>query len=457
MSHRSSQLRAASLAGLLLSFALCAVLAACQEAPTNTHIVLDVHVAKAIEDRVTSVVVHAEKRSGGTTDDVRNVKASFKAGDTPRFVLQPAANQAQLQVRVVALQNREEIASAVLRSRYSAGRGLFLDVELGCEGPYDLGEQLASEEPSKPIDSCKYPKTARAGAAGGAGSGGKPAMAQAGSSGEAPSGLTGEAGAAGSDANRGTGGAGTGAAGANEGGAGAAGAAGAAGGGNISAGAGGTAGGSTVSNTAGQGGAGTGGAGAGGAGAGGAAGGGGASGAPGTGCLTWQPVATISDAIETLSPPAFVAGTEHRDTPTENIPNFICRATPAGTATQLVGKASKWGCYLPGPGMTAYTVMDNLEILISSNTSPCLTWKTLSPTTAPTSPLIIGTGAGAARICRVSHAGVAEGRNTSGERVGQVRLESGQYVCRYEYYFYIENMTHVNEAGELTQVLDLAQ
>ncbi|HET6340214.1 MAG TPA: hypothetical protein VFG30_43690 [Polyangiales bacterium] len=444
MSRRSSQLQSGALAGLLLSFA---AFAACQEEPTHTHIVLDVHVAKAIEDRVTSVVVHAEKRSSATTDDVRDAKASFKAGDAPRFVLQPAANQAQLQVRIVALQNREEIASAVLRSRYSAGRGLFLAVELGCEDAYDLGEQSASEEPAKPIDSCKYKKTPRAGAAGGpaAGSGGKPAMPKAGSSGEAPSGVTGEAGAAGSDANRGTGGAGSGAAGANVGGAGA-------GGGNPSAGAGGSADGSTVSNTGGQSGAGTSGAGAGGA-----AGGGGASGEPGTGCLTWQAVATISDAIETLSPPAFVAGTEHRDNPTENIPNFVCRATPAGTATQLVGKASKWGCYLPGPGATAYTVMDDLEILISSNTSPCLTWKTLSPTTAPTSPLIFGTGASAARVCRVSHAGVAEDRNTSGERVGQVRLESGQYVCRYEYYYYVENMTHVNEAGELTQVLDLAQ
>jgi hypothetical protein len=431
---------------------------ACQEAPTQTHILLEVHVASAIAKQVTRIVVHGEKRSGATTDDVTQASANYKAGDTPRFVLQPAADSGRLQLRVVALHDREEIASALLKSWYSEGRGLYLDIELGCTGPYDLGEQQAAESPAKAIDSCDFAmaKNPRAGSGGAggksgsgggpaAGSGGKPAQTSAGTGGVPGSGAGGDGGASdtpGTPPASGTGA--TAAGGSGAGGTGGAGSGGMAGQGLVGG-----------AGAAGGGGAGSGGVG-GAAGAAGAAGGGGASGAPGSGCLSWQTVVTISDAIETLSPAAFIAGTEHRDNPIEEIKQFICRATPTGTTEKLVGKASKWGCYLPGPGTTAYTVMDNVEILISSNTAPCLTWKPLSPTQAPASPLIFGDGSGAARVCRVSHSGVAEDRNTSGERIGQVRLESAHYVCRYEFYYYVENMTHVNLAGETTQVLDLA-
>jgi hypothetical protein len=449
MIRRRRKLHSSSMLACVAGWAVLA--AACQKAPTQTHIVLDVHVASAIAKQVTSVVVHGQKRSGATTDDVTKASADYEPGETPRFVLQPAAAQERLQLRIVALHDREEVASATLRSWYSAGRGLYLGVELGCSGAYDLEDQEASESPTKPINSCnfKLAKTPNAGSGGAggksgsggepaAGSGGKPANPSAGTGGTSsagasgasepePTNRTGAAGGSGTAA--GTGGAGQGPVSGT----------GAAGGGGAS------------------GAAGSGGAGSGGGGAGGAAGGGGSAGAtPAPGCLTWRTVATISDAIETLIPEAFIAGTEHRDNPTEEIKQFICRASPAGMTEKLVGKASKWGCYLPGPLATAYTVMENLEILISSNTAPCLAWKPLSPTQPPTSPLIFGDGSGAARVCRVSHAGIAEGRNTSGERIGQVRLESGQYVCRYEFYYYVENMTHVNLAGEATEVLALA-
>src|SRR4051794_40212660 len=108
MRRRGSQHRCVWIAGWLL------LLAACQEGATPTHIVLDVHVAKLIEARVTSVVVHSDKRSGAESEDDPEAKATFKAGQTPRFILQPATHQAQLQLRVVALHDREEIASALL-------------------------------------------------------------------------------------------------------------------------------------------------------------------------------------------------------------------------------------------------------------------------------------------------------------------------------------------------------
>jgi hypothetical protein len=438
--------------------------AACQDAPTQTHIVLQVHVARAIAAQVTSIVVHGQKQSGATTVDVSEASADYDAGETPRFVLQPATGRDELHVRIVALHDREEVASATLTSWYSAGRGLYLDIELGCSDAYDLGGQQASGSPGKPIDSCdftmlKTPRAGSGGAGGKSGSGGAPA-AGSGGAGSGGAGAGGGGGAGGGAGASGDGASGTestsrtGAAG----GSGTAAGAGGAGQGPVS-GAGAAGGGGSSGSAAGSGGAGSGGAGAGGAGVGGvggAAGGGGTGGGPGTGCLTWRTIATISDAIETLSPEAFIAGIEHRDTPTEDIKQFICRASPAGLTEKLVGKASKWGCYLPGPGTTAYTVMENVEILISSNTAPCLTWKPLSPAQPPTSPLIFGDGSGATHVCRVSHAGVAEGRDTSGERIGQVRLESAQYVCRYEFYYYVENMTHVNLAGETTQVLDLA-
>jgi hypothetical protein len=436
----------------LLAFLLLAGFA-CQDEPTQTHIVLEVHVAKAIEAEVTSIVVHGEKPSSSGPTDVSKATADFEPGDTPRFVLQPATGQAQLQVRVVAMHERDELASALVKSRYAAGRGLHLDVELGCTGPYDLGEQEAAATPSKKLVSCDYEKLPSGGSGGKAGSGGGPA---AGTSGKIVGAVT----AAGGGGSSGTGEAGLGA---DEGGAGAAGlgssgtAAGSGGAGSGGAGAGGAGAGGAGAGGAGAGGAGAGGAGAGGAGAGGA-GAGGRSGAGAGGdpfdCVTWTHVTTISDAIESLNPPAYIAGHELRDNPTEEIPQFICQATPPGLSTKLVGKASRWGCYIPGPGTTAYTVTEDVEIMVSSNTSPCLRWNPLSPTIAPASRLMFGDDG--SRVCRVSHSGNAEGRSTSGERVGQVRLESNQYVCRFEFYYYLDNMTHVNLAGEATQVLDLA-
>jgi hypothetical protein len=405
----------------------------CRDAPEQTHIVLDVHVAKALAEDVTRIVVHGEKPSGAQTRDVTEASAAFKAGDAPRFVLQPAEDQTRLQVRIVALNGRDEVASAVLKSRYEPGRGLFLNVELGCGGAANLGDQVASDAPPKSINSCDHaPKQnpPRSGSGGGgssgveAGSGGRgtisnPTTIEGGSgSAAAGSGGGGEDSGDSGESGAGSGGAGSGGAG------------------------------SSGAGSGGRGGAGSGGAGNGGRGGAGNSG----SGA----CYEWKPVATISDAIETMTPEAFVAGVEHRDSsPAEDIEQFICRAKPEGMSIKVVGKASRWGCYMPGPGTTNYTMTSDVDILVSRNTQPCLSWSALSSMQEPSSTLVFGDDPQAHRVCRVFHDEAAEGHGTSGARIGQVRQEDGRWVCRYEFYYYVDNQTRVNQTGETVEVLQL--
>jgi hypothetical protein len=132
-------------------------------------------------------------------------------------------------------------------------------------------------------------------------------------------------------------------------------------------------------------------------------------------------------------------------------------ASPDPLTPKAVGKASRWGCYVPGPGESVYTVTTGVELLISRNSSPCLAWKPLDPSIAPTSPIVFG----GSRVCRVSHDGVFHdvpgvARSTTGERIGQVRMEGGVWVCRYEFYFNELNKTLINNPSETTDVLDFA-
>jgi hypothetical protein len=325
---------------------------------------------------------------------------------------------------------------------------LFLNVELGCSGAANLGDQVASDAPAKSINSCDHapkqnPPRAGSGAGGGsgaeAGSGGRGTISNPptteGASGTAAAGSGGpdgeDSGDGGEGGEAGNGDAGSGSGGAGSGGAGGGGA----GSGGSSRGGRGGAGGSGGAGSGGRGGAGSSGSGA---------------------CYEWTTVATISDAIETMTPEAFVAGVEHRDTsPAEDVEQFICRAKPEGMSIKVVGKASRWGCYMPGPGTTNYTVTSDVDILISRNTQPCLAWSALSSTQEPSSALVFGDDPQAHRVCRVFHDEAAEGHSTSGARVGQVRQEDGRWVCRYEFYYYIDNQTRVNQSGETVEVLQL--
>ncbi|HKP61076.1 MAG TPA: hypothetical protein VJV78_30305 [Polyangiales bacterium] len=377
-------------------------LCACQDGTTQTHVLLEVQVAQALAKRVTRVDVHGQK-PGGSRDEGAGVSSAYKAGDALRFVLQPSAAQSRLQVRIVALSDGEVIASAVLRSRYRAAHGLHLKVEIGCEGERDLGEQTASETARELIDTCKFrvKELPMAGAGGAAGGGGMTVelMPAAGMGGRGEGGKSG-------------------------------------------------------SGTGGVGGAGAGGAGAGGAGAG-AAGGAGMPAEPASsepGCYSWRKVAKIAE-VETLMPAAFVAGTEQRDGSAEEVKQFICLATPPGISGKLLGKASKWGCYIPVAGEAAATVTTDVEVLISRNSQPCLSWVALEAERAPAGTLLFGDGR--VQACRVFHEGVGEeGHNTSGARVGQVRHEDGKWVCRYEFYSYLMRPTLTNQPAERTEVLE---
>lgn len=153
-------------------------------------------------------------------------------------------------------------------------------------------------------------------------------------------------------------------------------------------------------------------------------------------------------------PEAFVAGLEQRENQAD-VKQYICLATPQGVTGKLLGKASRWGCYIPAAGDAAYTeITTDVDILISSNAQPCLHWAPLEAERAPASTLQFGSP-NPVRACRVFHEGIAEeGKNTKGARVGQVRQENGKWVCRFEFYSGLQMPTLTNQPGEVAEVLE---
>jgi hypothetical protein len=142
------------------------------------------------------------------------------------------------------------------------------------------------------------------------------------------------------------------------------------------------------------------------------------------------------------------------------ITQYICMAGPPEIPSAAIGKASIWGCFIPGPGDTAYKVPNNVELLVSNNLSPCLTWdQKLDPSHEPTGPVVFGDPP--MHVCYVQHIGTYHDDMgnvvaTKGPRIGQVRSEGGVWVCRYEFYYGEYMKTFVNQMGEDTRVLDLA-